>query len=104
MSPPCFPPTWILDIDHVCRGSEEEGDDDAMAVDGDGDGGKPPVGSGGKTDDLAEYRLDEYDDDVNDEGAPIIVPFSPNAFRFSILVFFRDWSVHKYQGVDVLPR
>lgn len=42
-----------------------------MAVDGemDGDGEKPPVASGTKTDDLAEYHLDEYDDDVNEEGA-----------------------------------
>lgn len=37
-----------------------------MAVDG--DGGKPPVGSGAKMDDLADYHLDEYDDDVNEEG------------------------------------
>lgn len=37
--------------------------------DGDGDGAKLPVGSDTKTDDLAEYHLDAYDDDVDDEGA-----------------------------------
>ena len=33
------------------------------------DGGKPPVASGAQTDDLAQYHLDDYDDDDNEEGA-----------------------------------
>jgi len=39
-----------------------------MVVDGGGEGGKklPVVESG---DDLAQYRLDDYDDDVDEEGA-----------------------------------
>lgn len=44
-----------------------------MVVDGEGEGegGKklPVVGSGGQTDDLAQYHLDDYDDDVDEEGA-----------------------------------
>jgi hypothetical protein len=35
-----------------------------MAMDED----KPVVGSAAKTDDLSQYDLDEYDDDVKEEG------------------------------------
>jgi hypothetical protein len=38
------------------------------------DAGKPPVESGAHTDDLAQYHLDDYDDDVNEEGARKSLP------------------------------
>ena len=40
-----------------------------MVVDGEGEGKKPPIVSGAQKDDLAEYHLDDYDDDVDEQGA-----------------------------------
>ena len=66
------------------------------------DGGKPPVKSGAQTDDLAQYHLDDYDDDVNEKGARRNLV---GACLYSHLPFFyRNRSVHEHQRVDVLPR
>lgn len=74
-----------------------------MVVEGEGEGGKP-VGSGDKTEDgLAEYRLDEYDDDVDEQGAPHgWVGVCVDTFRLSF--FSRNRSVFEHQGVDVLSQ
>lgn len=71
-----------------------------MAVDGEAEGGKPPVGLSTKTDDLAEYRLDEYDDDVDEQGA------HEGLGHWSACSDFlsRDRSIHEHQGIDLLPR
>ncbi|KAF8843716.1 WD40 repeat-like protein [Paxillus ammoniavirescens] len=63
-------------------GNEDEWvdeEDGSMAMDED----KPVVGSAAKTDDLSQYDLDEYDDDVKEEG---IGPFS----NIKGLTFYRD--------------
>lgn len=39
-----------------------------MVVDGEGEGGKPSVKSGAQEDGLAKYNLDDYDDDVDEQG------------------------------------
>ncbi|KAF8440360.1 transductin family protein/WD-40 repeat family protein [Boletus edulis BED1] len=82
-------------------------EDDAMVVDGDKDEKKPSVASGAKTDDLAEYHLDAYDDDVDDQGTG---PFTD----IKGLTFYRDNTEDPYitlkeeddderQDVEILP-
>ncbi|KAG9315029.1 hypothetical protein JVU11DRAFT_4141 [Chiua virens] len=75
------------DDSHEDEWVDEDEDEDAMVVDEDGNvlnGGKTSVKSGAqKTDDLAEYHLDDYDDDVDAEG---IGPFT----NIKGLTFYRD--------------
>lgn len=73
-----------------------------MAVDGE-EGEKPPAGSGAQNDDLAEYHLDDYDDDVDEEGA-CRRSFERVSSCSILLDCLRDRSVYGYQRIDVLPR
>ncbi|KAF8554577.1 transducin family protein/WD-40 repeat family protein [Imleria badia] len=69
------------DDGHEDEWIDEEDDDDAMVVDG--EGGKPPIAPGAQTDDLAEYHLDDYDDNVDEQG---VGPFTD----IKGLTFYRD--------------
>jgi hypothetical protein len=73
----------------------ESEEDASMEVDGE----VPTSGAPAKKDDLAEYNLDEYDDDdVKEEGVSVSVAWGIAD------TFLRRWSIQQYQRINFLQR
>jgi hypothetical protein len=82
---------WVL----ICNLSlSEEEDEDAMDVDSE----PKPKPKPRNPDDLSEYNLDDYDNEVKTAGA-----FSLSYFQ-SFLTPNSGWSFQQYQRAHVLPR